>query len=113
MLLQKKIGVDLEDQKEVVSSIVDELLAEMPDDVEEDASLARKLVNAKKTKKKTDESNKTSPAETRERVEDKMRVVSEIDTEDDNFDPMDRERKRLCQQYRIPMKVNVRLGRLV
>ena len=50
MLLQKKLGVDLENQKQVVSDVLDELLAEMPDDGTENASLAHKLANAKKAK---------------------------------------------------------------
>ena len=99
MLLQRKLGIDLENQKQVVSDILDELLAEMPDDGTENASLARKLVSAKKAKKNPDgkKSNEISKVETR--------VV------DENRNAVGRGQNKPGEGYRIPKKVKVRLGK--
>ena len=107
MLLQKKLGVDLENQKQVVSDVLDELLAEMPDDGTENASLACKLANAKKAKKKPD----FKKMETRVLVDDTKRTVAVADNVDENFNAVDHGHNKPDQTYRIPKKVKVRLGK--
>ena len=113
MLLQKKLGIDLENQKQVVSDILDELLAEMPDDGTENASLARKLVSAKRAKKNPDfkKSNEISKVETRVVVDDTERNVAVADNVDENRNAVGRGPNKPGQIYRIPKKVKVRPGK--